>query len=125
MASTYCEIMSMKFDYIDISQPAQRRLPIEGARSIGRAGPWLEAPVSRKGIQARVESHLPRPCIMMLDERLGIVDQHLRRNAAKPQEGAFHLLEPVCIALPERPIEMNAVLRASPEYMEEKLAGSR
>jgi hypothetical protein len=39
-------------------------------------------------MQTLVESHLPRHRIMMLNKRLGVVDQDLRRNAAEPQESA-------------------------------------
>jgi hypothetical protein len=45
---------------------------------------------------------------MMLDERLSIVDQYFRRNPAKPQECAFHPLEPVCLAFSERGARMQA-----------------
>jgi hypothetical protein len=32
---------------------------------------------------------------MMLDQRLGVVEQHFGRNPAKAQKGALHPLEPV------------------------------
>jgi hypothetical protein len=45
---------------------------------------------------------------MMLNERLRIVDQYVRRNSAEPQESAFHTLEPVRLAFSERYADVQA-----------------
>jgi hypothetical protein len=42
----------------------------------------------------------------MLDQRLGIVEQHFGRNPAKAPKGAFHTLEPVRLAFPQRGTDM-------------------
>src|SRR3546814_9240339 len=39
-------------------------------------------------------------------QRLGIVEQHFRRNPAEAQESAFHPREPVRLALPKRRADM-------------------
>ncbi len=54
-----------------------------------------------KGVQASVEPHLPRHGVVLLDQRAGIVEQHLGGHSAKGQEGALHPLEPVGLPLPQ------------------------
>jgi hypothetical protein len=53
-----------------------------------------------------VEPHLSGGRIVMLNQRLGIVDQHFGRNPAKAQKGALHALKPVGLALPQRGADM-------------------
>ena len=59
-----------------------------GPRPVRRAGPRPEAPVAREGVQPRVEPHLARRRVVMLDQRPGVVEQHLLRNAAEMARSA-------------------------------------
>jgi hypothetical protein len=50
-------------------------------------------------VQAGVEHHFPGGRIMMLDQRLGVVEQHLLGQAAEMPERALQPLEPGRLAL--------------------------
>ncbi len=48
-----------------------------------RAGAGPEAPVPREGVKLRAEPNLPRHRVVMLDQRPGIVQKHLRGHTAE------------------------------------------
>lgn len=89
---------------LDVADPAFV-LPLR-TRPVGRTGPRRKSPVAGKGVQPRVEPHLPRRRIVMVDQRLRIVEQHFRWNPAEAKESSFHPLEPVRLALPKRGTDM-------------------
>jgi hypothetical protein len=51
-------------------------------------------PVAGEGVEARVEHHLPRARVVALDQRTGVVEQHLRGQPAEMAERALDTLEP-------------------------------
>lgn len=78
-----------------------------GSRSVWSAGSRREAPIARKGMETGIEPHLPCRRIMMFDQRLGIVDQDLSRNATEPQERPFHSCEPIHLPLSQRGLDVH------------------
>ncbi len=70
-----------------------------GPRPIRRAGLDPEAPVPREGMQLRVQHHLAAGHVVAQDQRAGVIEQHLRRDAAEGCEGALHPREPMLLPL--------------------------
>ena len=74
------------------------------AGAIRRAGLHPEAPVPGKGVQLRVHDHFARHGVVVLDQRAGVVEQHLFRDTAEGPEGTLHPGKPVLLPLgPEGP----------------------
>src|ERR1700758_2515004 len=59
-----------------------------GGRPVGRASVRMEAPIAGKGVQAFVETHLASGRVMVIDQRPGIVEQHLPGHPGKVPECA-------------------------------------
>ncbi len=77
-------------------------LPL-GAGPVGCAGHRPHRPVPGEGMEAIVELHLARGGIVVPDQRGGVVEEQLARQAAEVAERAFDALEPSRLPLvPER-----------------------
>ena len=65
-----------------------------GARAVRRARPRRHAPVAAEGVEAVVERHLAGLRVVVVDQRLGVVEQQLARHAAEVPERALQALQP-------------------------------
>jgi hypothetical protein len=64
----------------------------------------MKAPIAGQGEQAFVETHLPAGRVMVIDQRPGIVEQHLPRHPGKVPECAVQAVKPGRLPLmPEGP----------------------
>ena len=70
-----------------------------GPRAVGRASARPETPVACKPMQPLVKSHLARRCVVVLDQRPGVVEQNLLRNPAEMAERPLHAVEPGRLSL--------------------------
>ncbi len=64
------------------------------ARPVRGAGPRPEAPVIGEGREPLVEADLARRCVVMIDQRPGVVEQHLARHPAEVPERRLDAVEP-------------------------------
>ena len=65
----------------------------------GRAGLGRETPMPGKGQQAFVERHFTRLHVMRENQRPGVIQQHLARDAAEVGKGAFQARQPGRLSL--------------------------
>jgi hypothetical protein len=70
-----------------------------GLRPVRPAGLDREPPVPGKGGEHRVDHQLTRPGVVMRDQRLGVVDQHLLGDPSPDAECLLQRLQPVALPL--------------------------
>ena len=85
-----------------------------GSRPVGRAGPNLEAPVPREGVELG-SSHTSRRAASCTHQRPGVIEQHLLGHAAEVAERGLDTVEPGRLPLVPEPSPWGAASsRASP-----------
>lgn len=94
-----------------------------GPCAIRGTGPHPEAPVPGKRMQPGMQHHLPARGIMVQNQRPGVVEQDLARNAAKGEERAFHPGKPALLLLMAKGTHVQTAGIAERRDEEEHLGG--